>query len=121
MPGDEVKPALGWRGAPLTIGALLLLVGGLTWVVTTTIQGQGMINEAATKAATQALERHTIRPIDVAHADVPKLYTTQAEFRLVVQGIQGDIRAIRQSQTTTAEAIKQLTAQVSRGNRHRGQ
>lgn len=122
MSDTSKQKTLNLQGAPLTVGVLLALVVGVVWIGSMVSEGREIVNEAATKAATQAVTSHAQRPVDVSHPDLPKQYTSQVEFRLGVQQIRGDIKAMRREQQATGDAIKKLSDQVqssSRANRRR--
>jgi len=113
---DDVKP--GWKGRPLTIASLLLLGSIVAGVVTFMFSAQGMVNEAATKAATATMERHTLPAVTKAHADLPeklKEYTPRAEFRLM----QKDLDQIKTGMGRINTALEKLSEQVQRSNSRR--
>jgi len=116
---DAAKPPVNWRGRPLTIASLLLLGSIVAGVGAFLFSAQGMVNDAATKASRQTMERHTLPAVDVAHPDLPQRYTPQVEFRLGVQQIRGDLKALQAGQRATGAAIKKLSEQVGQGNRRR--
>ncbi len=107
---DTSKHKVNWRGTPLSIGMLLAMVAGIVYLSSLIMQGREMIDEAATKAAKQAVSSHVQRPVNVSHPDLPKQYTPLVEFRLGVQQIRSDIKAQSQSIQQLSDQVKQINA-----------
>jgi len=100
-----------FKSSPITIGVLMMLVGGAVALGSALVVGQSKVEEVAAKV----VQMHRDADVDRAHPDMRERYVPRLEHvrdvqeaKEIRQKIQSDVRLIQQSQKRMERDIRKM-------------